>query len=77
MLKCCFDYQEKCEQYWPEQTNVTETKGTKFNITVTSFVPSAEYQTRKIHLRSVSIMFHISVKYGMVDQEKLPGSFSF
>ena len=46
--------QKKCEQYWPEQINVTETKGSKFKVTVTSFVPSAEYQIRKIHLTPVS-----------------------
>ena len=46
--------QEKCKQYWPEQINVTETKGSKFKVTVTSFVPSAEYQIRKIHLTPVS-----------------------
>ena len=41
-------------QYWPEHINVTETKGSKFKVTVTSFVPSAEYQIRKVHLTPVS-----------------------
>ena len=44
-----------CQQYWPAQTNVTETIGSKFDITVTSFLPSAEYQIRKMQLRSVSV----------------------
>ena len=43
-----------CQQYWPAQTNVTETIGSKFNITVTSFLPSAEYQIRKMQLRLVN-----------------------
>ncbi|CAI8049659.1 Tyrosine-protein phosphatase Lar-like [Geodia barretti] len=38
-------------QYWPDQTNTSVTRG-KFDITVTSLVPSAEYQIRKIQLKS-------------------------
>jgi protein tyrosine phosphatase len=53
LTRCIEDGKEKCEQYWPQQTNSTETRG-EFHITVTSFVPSAEYQIRKIHLQSVS-----------------------
>ena len=41
-------------QYWPDQTNTSVTRG-KFDITVTSLVPSAEYQIRKIQLKSVSL----------------------
>ena len=46
--------QVKCKRYWPEKTDTTETIGSKFEITVTSFVPYAEYQIRKMQLRSVS-----------------------
>ncbi|CAI8048070.1 Receptor-type tyrosine-protein phosphatase S [Geodia barretti] len=53
LTRCVEDAKEKCEQYWPQQTNSTETRG-KFHITVTSFVPSAEYQIRKIHLQSTA-----------------------
>ena len=47
--------QVKCEQYWPDQLNTAVTKGSKFTVTVTSFVPSAEYQVRKLVLKSVSL----------------------
>ena len=52
---CVFLLQKMCQQYWPAQTNVTETIGSKFNITVTLFLPSAEYQIRKMQLRLVSV----------------------
>ena len=52
---CVFLLQKMCQQYWPAQTNVTKTIGSKFNMTVTSFLPSAEYQIRKMQLRSVSV----------------------
>ncbi|CAI8002626.1 Receptor-type tyrosine-protein phosphatase F [Geodia barretti] len=54
MLTRCFeDGKEKCMQYWPDQTNTSVTRG-KFDITVTSLVPSAEYQIRKMQLKSKS-----------------------
>ena len=46
--------QVKFKRYWPEKTDTTETIGSKFEITVTSFVPYAEYHIRKMQLRSVS-----------------------
>ena len=46
--------QVKCKRYWPEKTDTTETIRSKFEITVTSFVPYAEYQIRKMQLKSVS-----------------------
>ena len=55
-IMCNDDYpQEKCEQYWPDKVNKTTTIGSdsEFTLTVTSFVPSAEYQIRKIQLKSV------------------------
>ena len=48
------NFQHKCQQYWPSQMHTTEIQG-KFNITVTSFVPCAEYQVRKMQLKSVSL----------------------
>ena len=47
--------QEKYEQYWPDKVNKTTTIGSdsEFTLTVTSFIPSAEYQIRKIQLKSV------------------------
>ena len=47
--------QEKCEQYWPDQLNTTVNKGSKFTVTLTSYVPSAEYQIRKLQLKSVRL----------------------
>ena len=46
--------QVKCEQYWPDQLNATNTIGSNFTVTLTSFVPSAEYQVRKLVVKSVS-----------------------
>ena len=54
--------QEKCQQYWPGHINITETKGPNLYITVTSFVPYAEYQIRKIQLRSVSFSGNLALK---------------
>ena len=51
--------QVKCKRYWPEKTDTTETIGSKFEITVTSFVPYAEYQIRKMQLRSVSFYSYL------------------
>ena len=46
--------QVKCKRYWPEKTDATERIGSKFEITVTSFVPYAECQIRKMQLKTVS-----------------------
>ena len=54
--------QEKCQQYWPGHINITETKGPNFYITVTSFVPYAEYQIRKIQLKTVSFSGSLALK---------------
>ena len=54
--------QEKCQQYWPGHINITETKGPNLYITVTSFVPYAEYQIRKIQLRKVSLSRNLALK---------------
>ena len=54
--------QEKCQQYWPGHINITETKGPNLYITVTSFVPYAEYQIRKIQIRTVSFSLLLSYK---------------
>ena len=55
--------QEKCQQYWPGHINITETKGPNLFITVTSFVPYAEYQIRKIQLRRVSLSGNLALNF--------------
>ena len=45
--------QEKCEQYWPEKVNSSFTIGSDLIVTVVLYVPSAEYQIRKMQLKSV------------------------
>ena len=54
--------QEKCQQYWPGHINITEKKGPNLYITVTSFVPYAEFQIRNIQLRSVSFSGSLALK---------------
>ena len=44
---------EKCIQYWPDALHTTVDQGSKFTVTLTSVVPSAEYQIRKLLLKSV------------------------
>ena len=48
-----FCLQEKCEHYWPNQVNTSIKIGSEFTVTVVLYVPSAEYQIRKIRLKSV------------------------
>ena len=45
--------QEKCEQYWPDKVNSSFTIGSDLIVTVVLYVPSAEYQIRKMQLKSV------------------------
>ena len=48
-----FCLQEKCERYWPDQVNTSIKIGSEFTVSVVLYVPSAEYQIRKIQLKSV------------------------
>ena len=48
-----FCLQEKCEHYWPDQVNTSIKIGSEFTVTLVLYVPSAEYQIRKIQLKSV------------------------
>ena len=45
--------QEKCEHYWPNHMNTSMKIGSEYTVTVVLYVPSAEYQIRKIQLKSV------------------------
>ncbi|CAI8006032.1 Receptor-type tyrosine-protein phosphatase eta, partial [Geodia barretti] len=42
LTHCVESARVKCQQYWPGQTNTTEAIGSKFGVTVTSFLPYAE-----------------------------------
>ena len=53
LLRFYCPLQEKCEQYWPDKVNSSFTIGSDLIVTVVLYVPSAEYQIRKIQLKSV------------------------
>ena len=55
-------WQKEISTYAHERVNITETKGPNLYITVTSFVPYAEYQIRKILLRAVSFSGSLALK---------------
>ena len=41
-------------KYWPDQVHTTLNFGSMFTVTLTSAIPSAEYQIRKLQVNSVS-----------------------
>jgi len=45
--------QVKCEQYWPENINATLNPGYNLSVTLTSSLPFAEYEIRKLVLKDV------------------------
>ena len=64
--------QKKCEQYWPEKVNATLNPGYNLSVTLTSSLPFAEYEIRKLVLKDVckryNAMKHNAVdKYGSVN----------
>ena len=42
-----------CEQYWPEKVNATLNLGYNLSVTLTSSLPFAEYEIRKLVLKDV------------------------
>jgi len=42
-----------CEQYWPEKVNATLNLGYNLSVTLTSSLPFAEYEIRKLVLIDV------------------------
>ena len=47
--------QAKCMKYWPDDVHTTLNVGSRFTVTLTSTIPSAEYQISKLQVESVSI----------------------
>ena len=41
-------------KYWPDDVHTTLNGGSKFTVTLTSTIPSAEYQISKLQVKSVS-----------------------
>ena len=41
-------------KYWPDDVHTTLNVGSRFTVTLTSTIPSAEYQIRKLQVNSVS-----------------------
>ena len=52
---CAYLYiQAKCMNYWPDDVHTTLNVGSRFTVTLTSVIPSAEYQISKLQVKSVS-----------------------
>ena len=45
---------KKCEQYWPDEVDGTVKPGYNLSVTMTSFLPFAEYVIRKLLVKNVS-----------------------
>ena len=45
---------KKCEQYWPDEVDGTVKPGCNLSVTMTSFLPFAEYVIRKLLVKDVS-----------------------
>ena len=49
-------------KYWPDDVHTTLNVGSRFTVTLTSTIPSAEYQISKLQVKSVSteekMVFH-------------------
>ena len=41
-------------KYWPDDVHTTLNVGSRFTVTLTSTIPSAEYQISKLQVKSVS-----------------------
>ena len=75
-LNTIFILQKKCEKYWPDELHSTVTKGS-FTVTPTSFVPSAEYEIRKLTLslvRQMKLLQYVRHAYSSDTQISDPGS---
>ena len=52
---CAYLYiQAKCMKYWPDDVHTILNVGSRFTVTLTSTIPSAEYQISKLQVNSVS-----------------------
>ena len=59
-----FSYiQAKCMKYWPDHVHTTLNVESRFTVTLTSTIPSAEYQISKLQVNSVSTESRRSLYY--------------
>jgi len=62
MLTRCFEGKIKCKQYWPENISATLNPGYNLSVTLTSSIPFAEYEIRKLVLKDTSYLDETSLQ---------------